>query len=191
MNAKTILSLFGLVTLLAVACPRAACQTGDLDLEQRVFNLGILRTGKLSTKSDNKRVDPKLLLAQVQEDFTKLQTTNNELAEANEKTENLDLDFVKTAVTDIHTRGERLMENLTESKTKLKEIQSIPTDRMQLKKLISTLDDAVGEFAHNRVFKEASADDDKLAKKALRDLDQIIALSAQILKGADSLKKLN
>ena len=59
----------------------------------------------------------------------------------------------------------------------------------QLKDLIVSLDTVVGEFAHNRVFFEASSDDEKLAKKALNDLDQIIQITAKLLKGVQQLIK--
>jgi len=45
------------------------------------------------------------------------------------------------------------------------------------------------DFTHNRVFKEASPDDDKLTVKALRDPEQIIEVSARILKSVEHLKK--
>jgi hypothetical protein len=173
--------------LLSLAPFEARAQ--DADLDQRIFNLGILRTGKSSSKSGKKRTDPKVVLAQVQEDFTKLQVTNNELAEANEKSQPLDIDFVVKAISEIQTRADRLMENLTESKPMKNQAQSIPSSREQLKSLITKLDNVVGEFAHNPVFKEASPDDEKLAKKALQDLDQIIQLASEISKGAENLKK--
>jgi hypothetical protein len=161
----------------------------DADLEQRIFNLGILRTGKSTNKSGKKRLDPKLLLAQVQEDFSKLQVANNQLAEANEKPQELDLSFARTILIEMQTRAERLMENLTEAKAKRKEVTQFPGDRKQLKELIVSLDTVVGEFAHNRVFFEASPDDEKLAKKALNDLDQIIQITAKLLTGVEQLTK--
>ena len=184
MNARTILPLFGLVILLVSSCYEALGQIDDRDLEKRIFNLGLLRTGK----SPKTKRDPKALLAEVQEDFTKLQAANNELAEANEKDTALDLDFAEASVKEMRTRAERLMENLTETKLKKYEASSFPPDKNELKISISKLDTVVGEFAHNHVFKEASPDDDKLAKKALKDLDQIIQLTYQILKGIETLK---
>jgi hypothetical protein len=184
LNAKTILPLFGIVILLVSSCYKALGQIDDRDLEKRIFNLGLLRTGK----SPKTKRDSKALLAEVQEDFTKLQAANNELAEANEKDTALDLDFAEASVKEMRTRAERLMENLTETKLKKYEASSFPTDKNELKISISKLDTVVGEFAHNPVFKEASPDDDKLAKKALKDLDQIIQLTYQILKGIETLK---
>jgi hypothetical protein len=188
LNGKTIFSLFGLLILLASCSYQSLAQIDDRDLENRIFNLGILRKGKSENRTGPKR-DPKVLLAEVQDDFTKLQMANNDLAVANEKSQNLELQFVETSVKEIRFRAERLMENLTESKSKTKEATTFPADQSQLKTLISALDTVVGEFAHNRVFKEASPEDDMLAKKALKDLDQIIQLTIQLLKGLEILKK--
>ena len=184
---RILLSAASSALLLCVMSPQASAQ--DTDLENRVFNLGILRTGKSSNKSSKKKADPKVVFAQVQEDFNKLQVANNELAEANEKSQSLDLDFAAKSIAEIQTRADRLLANLTESKPKKSEGQSIPGTRAELKNLITDLDNVVGEFAHNPVFKEATPDDDKLAKKALRDLDRITELASQISEGVKSLKK--
>ena len=160
-------------------------QVEDRDLENRIFNLGLLRTGK----SAKTKREPKAVLTEVQDDFTQIQAANNELAGANEKAAALDLAFAEASVKEMRTRAERLMENLTETKLKKYEATTFPADRNELKISISKLDTVVGEFAHNPVFREASPDDDKLAKKALQDLNQIIQLTYQVLKGIETLKK--
>ena len=181
----------GIFVFLITSYVNVVGQSNDVDLETRVFNLGILRTGKSNSKSAKKNTDPKVLFAQVQEDFTAIQITNNELAEILESKSAVDLDVITKSVTEIQTRAVRLMENLTESKTK---------DRMQnqitnaatlseLKERLLALDKLIVEFTHNRVFKEESADDEKLAKRALSDLDQIIKVSQNILKSVEQLKK--
>ena len=191
MNIQSLYRCCFSILLIAFASISVLGQS-DPDLEQRVFNLGILRTGRSNNKNDRKEVDAKALLdaktllAQVQEDFSKLQVANNELAEASEKSEELDLHFAATTLKEIQLRAERLMENLTQSKVKRIEIGQILSDKKQLKHLIVSLDTAVGEFAHNRVFFEASPDDEKLAKKALKDLDQIIGITAQLRRAIET-----
>jgi len=96
---------------------------------------------------------------------------------------------IASTLIEMQTRAERLMENLTETKAKRDEVTQFPLDRKQLQDLIVSLDNVVGEFAHNRVFFEASADDEKLAKKALNDLDQIIQITAKLIKGVEDLSK--
>ena len=188
MHLKTTYFLCLSIALIGFSSTPAAAQS-NADLEQRIFNLGILRTGKSNNKSGKKRVDPKVVLAQVQDDFRKLQVANNQLAEANEKIQQLDLSFAKTTLKEMQTCAESLMENLTEVKTKRIEVTQFPSDMKQLKESIVNLDYIVGEFAHNRVFFEASPDDEKLAKKALNDLDQIIQITAKLLKGVEQLTK--
>ncbi len=167
-------------------------QSNDADLEQRIFNLGILRTGKSNSKTTKKRTDPKVLLAQVQEDFTKLQETNNALMESIEKSGQLEPEIIAKSITEILFRAKRLQEDLTESKPTNPDIKpaEIPADLTQLKGLLNTLDNTIVEFAHNRVFKEASAEDKQLAVKALSDLDKIVYLSTQISKGLQKIQGL-
>ncbi len=188
MNIESVYRCCFSILLIAFASISVFGQS-DPDLEQRVFNLGILRTGRSNNKNDRKQVDSKALLAQVQEDFSKLQVANNELAEANEKSQELDLSLAETSLKEIQTRAERLMENLTQSKVRRNETGQIPSEKKQLKEMIVNLDTVVGEFAHNRVFFEASPDDEKLAKKALKDLDLIIRSTAQLLRAIEQLPK--
>ena len=188
MNIESVYRCCFSILLIAFASISVFGQS-DPDLEQRVFNLGILRTGRSNNKNDRKQVDSKALLAQVQEDFSKLQVANNELAEANEKSQELDLSLAETSLKEIQTRAERLMENLTQSKVRRNETGQIPSEKKQLKEMIVNLDTVVGEFAHNRVFFEASPDDEKLARKALKDLDLIIRSTAQLLRAIEQLPK--
>ena len=190
---KLVFSVIGLSILFTASTLTVYAQVGDAELEQRVFNLGFLRTGKSSSKSKKKEADPKATLAQIQADFTAIQVTNNDLAELIEREKRLDLEVVSKAVTEIRTSSIRLMENLTESKTNIKESDGaeIAKDQTQLKEQLSMLDKLIVEFTHNRVFKEESPDDSKLATKALTDLDQIIRVSTRIVESLDNLKKSN
>lgn len=180
----------GLLIIFQVSQVIIYAQSNDADLEQRIFNLGILRTGKSNSKITRKRIDPKVLLAQVQEDFTKLQETNNGLAASIEKSGKLDLEVIGKVIAEILFRAKRLQENLTESKPSNPDIKpaEIFSDLSQLKRLLDTLDNTIVEFAHNRVFKEASAEDEQLAVKALSDLDKIVYLSTQISKSLEKIK---
>lgn len=191
MKPSTLLTRYALsfLVIFQVSQVIVHAQNNDADLEQRIFNLGILRTGKSNSKTTKKRIDPKLLLAQVQEDFTKLQETNNALMESIEKSGKIEPEVIAKSITEILFRAKRLQENLTESKPTNPDIKpaEIPTDLTQVKGLLETLDNTIAEFAHNRVFKEASAEDEQLAVKALSDLDKIVYLSAQISKGLQKI----
>lgn len=193
MNTSTRLTRYALCIMLIFQVSQMIvhAQSNEADLEQRIFNLGILRTGKSNSKTTKKRIDPKVRLAQVQEDFNKLQETNNALAESIEKSGKLKVEDTAKAMIEILFRAKRLQENLTESKPTNPDIKpaEIHTDLTQVKGLLDTLDNTIVEFAHNRVFKEASAEDDKLAVKALSDLDKIVYLSTQISKSLEKIKE--
>ena len=83
--------MLALVILLTVAGVTQTCAqvapVDDRDINQRSFNLGLLRTGKPSKKTSSKSEDPKVVLAQIQEDFTRIQVIDNELIEALQRTQ--------------------------------------------------------------------------------------------------------
>jgi hypothetical protein len=80
-----ILLIAGLFVFCITSGVNVFAQGHDADLENRVFNLGILRAGRSNSKSAKENVDPKVLFTQVQEDFTAIHVTNNELAEVLER----------------------------------------------------------------------------------------------------------
>ena len=165
----------------------------ERDLSERSLNLSLLRTGKSSNKSSKKAKssdDPKKVLAQVQEDFTRIQLIDNELVEA-VRTGVADMASIGKSVAEINTRAVRLMEVLTDSKLAKKVSDSVEllTDTLKIKESVYILDSLIAEFADNKVFKEASPDDDKLAAQALRSLDQIIKLSEQISLSTQKVNK--
>jgi hypothetical protein len=182
-----ILLIAGLFVFCITSGVNVFAQGHDADLENRVFNLGILRAGRSNSKSAKENVDPKVLFTQVQEDFTAIHVTNNELAEVLERKDPLDLNVVAKPVTEICMRAARLMENLTESKMKNREQTQAQNaaSPTELKDRLQALDKLIVEFTHNRVFKEESAEDEKLAKPALIDLDQIIKVSNGLLAGIE------
>jgi len=187
--------MLALVILLTVAGVTQTCAqvapVDDRDINQRSFNLGLLRTGKPSKKTSSKSEDTKVVLAQIQEDFTRIQVIDNELIEALQRTGTVDIPSVMKSAAELNTRAVKLMESLTESKATRnpKTSPELLTDTSKVKDSLYMLDSVIAEFADNKVFKEASPDDDKLAAQALRSLDQIIKLSEQISLSAQKINK--
>lgn len=171
----------------------ATRRENDREIEQRAFNLGLLRAGRSTAKHS----ESKVVLAQVQEDFNRLQVVDNDLAEALSRSAALDLEFVVKSVKEIELLAKRLMNNLTQTKPRTtkpgpsdeRPDQGTTINREQLKQWLVEMDKLIIEFAHNPVFKEESPDDAKLAAKALRDLDGIVKLSGQARKGTENLIK--
>src|SRR5215212_8510307 len=83
----------------------------DRDLEERIANMRYL--AKLAERRGVKRkLDPKLAIEQLQEDFTRLQIVNKDLVLTSDKSKELDLKFVAKSVVEINKRAERLLSNL-------------------------------------------------------------------------------
>lgn len=194
----TVAAFVKVAAVFALICVNSVCaasqgetdasrRNNERDLEERVLNLRLLRADKSNARPN--KAQPSL--AQVQEDFTRLQVVDNALAEAADSKGALDLRFVASSTAEIETLAKRLMTNLTESKSTGKRKTEIdtPIEAGRLKDSLADLDKLVIEFTHNPVFKEASPDDAKLGAKALSDLDKIISLSGRTRLSAENALK--
>jgi hypothetical protein len=165
----------------------------DPELEQRQRDLRLVdkMMGRETTKT-NKRRDPKVVAAELEEDFTRIQVVNNDLAEAVSGSAPLNLAFVVKSTGELVERTRRLGENLghpePEKGSRPPKLEPV-TDVEQLKRALATLDKLISEFAHNPLFTEASTRDAELFVKARRDLAEIIALSEHIKENTEELSK--
>ena len=157
--------------------------------EQGERTFGLRAAGIINKKPV--RPEPRLALAQIRDDFVRLQVVNNELAEAVSKGRALDLKYVAKSASDIRKRAGRLRENLI-----LPEQESafvIPEARgsaeAQLKSSLVTLRELILEFVANPLFEKPNVVDLQLAAKARRDLDDIIEVSGRVKKGTAELAK--
>jgi hypothetical protein len=176
---------------------QAPTQRGiDPELEQRQRDLrlvdklmGAHETTKTTT---TKRRDPKVVAAELQEDFTRIQVVNNDLAQAASDSAPLNLEFVVKSTAELVEHSKRLGDNLghpePEKGSKPPKLEPV-TDVEQLKRSLATLDKLITEFAHNPMFTEANTRDAELFVKARRDLAEITALSEHIKKNTEELSK--
>ena len=158
--------------------------------EQFERTMGLRMAGAINRKPE--RPEPKLALAQIREDFVRIQVVNNELADAVSRGGALDLKFVAKSASDIRKRAGRLKDNLV-----LPEYESafvVPDARgsaeAQLKSSLVTLSELIREFVTNPLFEKASLVDLHLATKARRDLDDIIEVSSRVKKSSAELSKM-
>ena len=159
----------------------------DRDIQQRSWNLRML-----SIMADQKRpqkFNPERALAQVQEDFSRIQQINKPLGLMALRNSALDLKFVSKSATEINKRAERLKENLAlpesgDVATTLK--QYTANNPAQLKAPIVSLARLILDFTSNPFFRDAGVVDTQ-AHQARRDLEDIIRLSAEV---RDLSKKL-
>ena len=167
----------------------------DPEFEQRQRDLRLLdkmMSAHEPPKTTTKRRDPKVFAAELEEDFTRIQVVNNDLAQAASGSAPLDLQFVVKASAELEEHSRRLGENLghpePEKGSKPPKLEPV-TDVEQLKSALATLDKLVTEFAHNPLFTDASTRNAELLVKARRDLAEIIALSGHIKKNTEELSK--
>ena len=162
----------------------------ERDLDLRSWNLKILQ---LQHERERKGRPPvKQALAQLQEDFSRLQIANKSLLRAALSNNTLDTKFVSKSVTEIRKRAERLNFNLAlpeVEKPGAPATMATPTSPQQLKPSVLKLGRLIFSFIDNPFFKEASVVDTQLTTKARRDLEDIIELSGQIRKTSEQMDK--
>ena len=129
-------------------------------------------------------------LAQINEDFARIQVENNSLAKALASGVELDPKFVAQAASEIRKRAGRLKENLIlpeadEPRAKTKDA----LDPTQLKSALGTLDGLVVSFVTNPGFRSVNVIDAQWAVKARRDLEEIIELSGRVKTCGEQLQK--
>ena len=166
----------------------------DPEFEQRQRDLRLLdKTMKVhETTKTTKPRDPKVVTAEIAEDFTRIQVVNNDLVEAVSGSAPLNLEFVVKSTAELVEHTRRLGENLghpePEKGSSPPKLEPV-TDVEQLRRALATLDKLITEFVHNPLFTDASTRDAELFVKARRDLAEIFALSEHIKKNAEELSK--
>jgi hypothetical protein len=189
-----VLVLLGMIAIQAQT--RAEQQRGiDPEMEQRQRDLKLLdktmRPRQLTPVP--KRRDPKVVSAEIEEDFTRIQIVDNDLGQAALASAPLNLEFVVKSTTELVERSKRLGENLghpePEKGGKPPKLEPVTTVE-QLKASLATLDNLIVDFTHNPLFTDASTRDVELLVKARRDLVEIFTLSEHLKKNAEELSKV-
>jgi hypothetical protein len=178
---------------------RAEQQRGiDPDFEQRQRDMRLLDKSMNTRETPSainrtpKRRDPKVVMAEIAEDFTRIQVVNNDLGEAASGSAPLNLEFVVKSTAELVERTKRLGENLghpePEKGSTPPKLEPV-TNVEELKRALATLDKLITEFTHNPLFTDARTRDAELLVKARRDLAEIFELSTHIKKNAEELSK--
>jgi hypothetical protein len=135
--------------------------------------------------------EERLALAQIKEDYVRIQVVNHDLAQATAHAGALDLRVVAKLAAEIKKRAGRLKYNLVLPKPE--EVATGPeptgTEIEQLQSALSALSELIVGFVNNPLFKEVNVVDVQSSTKARRDLEQIIALSEHVKKSSEKLDK--
>ena len=166
------------------------------DFDQRQRDMRLLNKSmnpRDDTKNNTpKRRDPKVVMTEIAEDFTRIQEVNNDLGQAASKPGPLNLEFVIKSAAELVERSHRFSENLgrpePDKDNKPPKLGAL-TDVEQLKHALADLDKLITEFAHNPLFTDAGTRNAESMVKARRDLVAINTLSEHIRKGAEQLSK--
>ncbi|HET8782051.1 MAG TPA: hypothetical protein VFM63_06515 [Pyrinomonadaceae bacterium] len=195
-------SIFGLILLLSAAAPALAqrpaagpppidkhtnaARKRQQDTATREWQLR--NFGNPEVTKDRRRLEA--LMAQTEEDFTRMLTLHNEIARALAATKPLDYRFVSEATGEIRKRAHSIQGNLvlTPSEEELKRVEMPEVlNESEMKDGLVKLCKQIRSFVTNPVIEQPNLiDADKLVA-AKRDLESVIQLSAQLKKDADHL----
>jgi signal transduction histidine kinase len=138
--------------------------------------------------ADQRRL--KALMAQTEEDFTRILTLHNEIARALSSNNALDYQFLSDATSEIKKRATRVQSSL-----KLAPEEGYTSEKVeeigdpQMKDALIKLCKQIRSFVTNPSIENPNTVDAQQLTKARHDLDAVIQLSGQIKKDADKIKK--
>jgi hypothetical protein len=157
------------------------------DISRREYQLRNFGTEPNAPKDERQL---KALMAQTEEDFTRILTVHNEIARALSSKKDLDYHFVSDATAEIKKRASRVQSSLglhlSPDDAPIKET-SPPDINDSLIKLCKE----IRNFVTNPIIENPNLVDATQLTRARRDLESVIQLSVLIKKDADRLSRKN
>lgn len=132
------------------------------------------------------------LMAQTEEDFTRILTLHNEIARAITSSNALDYGFVSDATTEINKRASRVQSSLNLGLSEADAEGAGKPEKAEgteMKDALIKLCHQIRSFVTNPVIENPNTINVEQALKARRDLDGVIQLSGQIRKTAEKRSK--
>lgn len=156
------------------------------DLRERQFLLRSMRPDPAPAERPNLR----LAVAQIREDFVRLQVVNNDLARAVSKGGALDLKLVSKSAAEIKKLAGRLRDNLALPEPEGDgERPKGAAGPAQLGPALTALDGLILKFADDLASRGVYQSDAQRSAAARRRLEEIIALSGWVKKASEKLEK--
>ena len=146
--------------------------------------------GKRPEKSGDPRY-VQAVLAQVKEDFERIQVVRNGIVRAASAANGLDYKFISDAAAEIKKRAGRLKSNLAlpdSQENEKSQKNEGELDKEQVKAALSTLCNRIESFVKNPLFETPRVVDVELLTRASSDLRSMVELGGRISKSADRLK---
>jgi hypothetical protein len=182
---------------LAAASPvqgRQSARTSSIDellRERQRAIYGRAMEDGLRRPAEREEAD-RLALAQIEDDYVRLQVVNKELSKAASQPTGLDLRFVVKSTSEMRKRAERLLENLALPELQEEAKRSRANDieqEAQLKASLLALGQLVERFVRNPLFREVNVIDAQASARARRDLEAIIEISGRLKKESERLDR--
>jgi hypothetical protein len=155
------------------------------DMNRREYDLRNFGTQPVTPK-DERQV--KALMAQTEEDFTRILTLHNEIARAVDSKKDLDYHFVSEATAEIKKRASRVQSRLVLHLTSDDLPVKVQTDA-EMKDSLIKLCKEIRSFVTNPIIENPNTVDAAQLPRARHDLESLIQLSGLIKKDADKLSK--
>jgi hypothetical protein len=157
------------------------------DMSRREYQLRNFGTQPNGPKDDRQL---KALMAQTEEDFTRILTLHNEIARALASKKDLDYHFVSEAMAEIKKRASRVQSTLllhpSADDAPIKEHSDA-----EMKDSLVKLCKEIRSFVTNPIIENPNTVDAVELPRARHDLESLIQLSSLIKKDADKLIKKN
>ena len=157
------------------------------DMSRREYELRNYGTQPVMAK-DERQV--KALMAQTEQDFTRILTLHNEIARALASKKDLDYHFVSEATAEIKKRATRVQSTLVLHLTTDDAPVKVQTDP-EMKDSLIKLCKEIRSFVTNPIIENPNTVDAVQLPRARHDLESLIQLSGLIKKDADKLSKGN
>jgi hypothetical protein len=157
------------------------------DMSRREWQLRNFGTEPDSPKNDRQL---KALMAQTEEDFTRILTLHNEIARALTSNTDLNYQFVSEAAAEIRKRASRLQSTLA-LHVASEDVPVKEKSDTKMKDSLTKLCKEIRSFVTNPIIENPNTVDAEQLIRARRDLESVVQLSGLIKKDADKLTKKN
>lgn len=146
---------------------------------------------KLRRPAERAEEEVRLALAQIEEDYERIQLVNNDLARVTSDSNDLDLKLAAESASEIRKRAERLLNNLAlpEPPSDMERVRMPAEGEEQLRPSLGMLRRLVERFVRSPLFREVNVIDAQVSTRARRDLEGIIELSGRLKKDCEKYGK--
>jgi hypothetical protein len=135
--------------------------------------------------------EERLALAQIEEDYVRIQVVSKELAEAVSTSGDLDLKLVAKSTSEVGKRAQRLLHNLAlpELTADVERVRVPAKGEARLQPSLLMLGRLVDRVVRSPLFREVNVIDAQVSARARRDLEGIIELSERLKKECEDLDR--